>query len=75
MALKLFTTFTVVAAILASPKDFTWNYRSSIYRVRWLKHDLSAILDYQGFTYYVKSGFINILILTNNDQYKPETRF
>ena len=62
MALKLFTTFTVVAAILASLRDFTWNYRSSIYRVRWLKDDLSAILDYQVYTYYVKSGFINILI-------------
>ena len=35
MVLKLFTTFIVVAAILASPKhrDFTWSYRSSIYRV------------------------------------------
>ena len=31
MVLKLFTTFIVVAAILASPKlrDFTWSYRSS----------------------------------------------
>ena len=35
MVLKLFTTFIVVAAILASPKhmDFTWSYRSSVYRV------------------------------------------
>ena len=35
MELKLFTTFIVVAAILASPKHkaFTWSYRSSIYRV------------------------------------------
>ena len=35
MELKLFTTFVVVAAILASPKHmaFTWSYRSSIYRV------------------------------------------
>ena len=35
MVLKLFTTFIVVAAILASPKhrDFTWSYRSSIFRV------------------------------------------
>ena len=40
MVLKLFTTFIVVAAILASPKhrDFTWSYRSSIYRVHWGKH-------------------------------------
>ena len=32
MLLKLFTTFIVVTAILASPKDrvFTWSYRSSI---------------------------------------------
>ena len=39
MVLKLFTAFIVVAAILASPKhrDFTWRYRSSIYRVHWLK--------------------------------------
>ena len=38
MVLKLFTTFIVVAAILASPKhrDFTWSYRSSIYRVHCL---------------------------------------
>ena len=38
MVLKLFTTFIVVAAILASPKhrDFTWSYRSSIYRVHWV---------------------------------------
>ena len=37
MVLKLFTTFIVVAAIFASPKhrDFTWSYRSSIYRVHW----------------------------------------
>ena len=37
MVLKLFTTFIVVAAILASPKHraFTWSYRSSIYRVHW----------------------------------------
>ena len=37
MVLKMFTTFIVVAAILASPKhrDFTWSYRSSIYRVHW----------------------------------------
>ena len=37
MVLKLFTTFIVVAAILVSPKhrDFTWSYRSSIYRVHW----------------------------------------
>ena len=37
MVLKLFTTFIVVAAISASPKhrDFTWSYRSSIYRVHW----------------------------------------
>ena len=37
MVLKLFTTFIVVAAILASPKhrDFTWSYRSSIHRVHW----------------------------------------
>ena len=39
MLLKLFTTFIVVTAILASPKDrvFTWSYRSSIYRVHWYK--------------------------------------
>ena len=37
MVLKLFTTFIVVAAILASPKHraFTWSYRSTIYRVHW----------------------------------------
>ena len=34
MVLKLFTTFIVVAAILASP---TWSYHSSIYRVHWGK--------------------------------------
>ena len=41
MELKLFTTFIVVAAILASPKhrDFTWSYRSSIYRVHWMRLD------------------------------------
>ena len=40
MVLKLFTTFIVVAAILASPKhrDFTWSYRSSIYRVHCFIH-------------------------------------
>ena len=40
MVLKLFTTFIVVAAILASPKhrDFTWSYRSSIYRVHWFMY-------------------------------------
>ena len=34
--LQLFTTF-IVAAILASPnhRDFTWSYRSSIYRIHW----------------------------------------
>ena len=39
MVLKLFTTFIVVAAILASPehRDFTWSYRSSIYRVHCLE--------------------------------------
>ena len=39
MVLKLFTTFIVVAAILASPKhrDFTWSYRSSIYGVHWIR--------------------------------------
>ena len=42
MVLKLFTTFIVVAAILASPKhrDFTWSYHSSIYRVHWGAHVL-----------------------------------
>ena len=46
MVLKLFTTFIVVAAILASPKyrDFTWSYRSSIYRVHWLLHGLNLKL-------------------------------
>ena len=41
MELKLFTTFIVVAAILASPKHkaFTWSYRSSIYRVHWEKYE------------------------------------
>ena len=42
MVLKLCTTLIVVAAILASPKhrDFTWGYRSSIYRVHWYEvHD------------------------------------
>ena len=36
--LRLFTTFVVVAAILASPKRrvFIWSYRSSIYRVHWI---------------------------------------
>ena len=45
MVLKLFTTFIVVAAILASPKhrDFTWSYRSSIYRVHWYKGTLLSI--------------------------------
>ena len=35
IVLRLFTTFVVVAAILASPKRrvFIWSYRSSIYRV------------------------------------------
>ena len=35
MVPKVFSTFIVVAAILASLKrrDFTWSYRSSIYRV------------------------------------------
>ena len=44
MELKLFTTFIVVAAILASPKHkaFTWSYRSSIYRVHWIHHRLYA---------------------------------
>ena len=44
MILKLFTTFIVVAAILASPKhrDFTWSYRSSIYRVHWCEPGLKA---------------------------------
>ena len=50
MVLKLFTTFIVVAAILASPKhkDFTWSYRSSIYRVHWValdQQDMIFILD------------------------------
>ena len=47
MVLKLFTTFTVVAAILASPKhrDFTWTYRSSIYRVHCSKDVLQV--DFQ----------------------------
>ena len=37
IVLKLFTTFILFAAILASPKhrDFTWSYHSSIYRVHW----------------------------------------
>ena len=39
MVLKLFTTFIVVAAILASPKHrvFTWSYRSSINKVHWIQ--------------------------------------
>ena len=46
MVLKLFTTFIVVAAILASPKhrDFTWSYRSSIYRVHCLKQLAKSLL-------------------------------
>ena len=39
IVLRLFTTFVVVAAILASPKRrvFIWSYRSSIYRVHWVE--------------------------------------
>ena len=46
MVLKLFTTFIVVAAILASPKHeaFTWSYRSSIYRVHWSKLALTDVM-------------------------------
>ena len=47
MELKLFTTFIVVAAILASPKhrDFNWSYRSSIYRVHWFQSSLCESLQ------------------------------
>ena len=40
IVLRLFTTFVVVAAILASPKRraFIWSYGSSIYRVHCLVH-------------------------------------
>ena len=49
MVLKLFTTFIVVIAILASPKckAFGWVYRSNIYRVHW--------------SYYVNSNCIIII--------------
>ena len=55
MALKLFTTFIVVAAILASPKhrDFTWSYRSSIYRVHWVKLTRNFIIIYPGLFFLV----------------------
>ena len=73
MVLKLFTTFIVVAAILASPKhrDFTWSYRSSIYRVHWLKmvirfnHPLDKTLLANGLTNRIlnaKSGLKKYLL-------------
>ena len=48
MELKLYTTFIVVAAILASPKHkaFTWSYRSSIYRVHWKNQAVSFEISY-----------------------------
>ena len=47
MVLKLFTTFIVVAAILASPKhrDFTWSYRSSIYRAHWCTANMRWLIN------------------------------
>ena len=52
MGLKLFTTFIVVAAILASPrhKAFTWSYRSSIYRVHWLLHFAIELCNFTNFS-------------------------
>ena len=43
IVLRLFTTFVVVAAILASPKRrvFIWSFRSSIYTV----HCSKLIID------------------------------
>ena len=48
--IKLFTTFIVVAAILASPKHrtFTWSYRSSIYRVHWFQHTIFRKYSHNG---------------------------
>ena len=63
MVLKLFTTFIVVAAILASPKhrDFTWSYRSSIYRVHWFIFKQIELVDKRDEYRYTHITVINKL--------------
>ena len=65
MVLKLFTTFIVVAAILASPKhrDFTWSYRSSIYRVHWLQYDACTLVTFCLATPHVRTLFAHTILL------------